>query len=142
MAWVKGAEPKKRVKEVPPPEPAVPTPVVARMIDPRIFDPAHSRRAAMQADVSIPLLTQMARGYTRDRGFDADGRPNSEISAIITTAAARLGVNLSQATGTQTWRGGGGEGGTGETVRDVRSAWNGWNLAELAVLNRYRRTAL
>lgn len=84
-------------------------------------------------DAAIAQITVMAKAYTRGRGFDEDGEPNEEISAVITTASARLAAN---GTGNQ-WR---------KRVDDVeveyRSSFQGWTLAELAVLNRYRATAM
>lgn len=76
----------------------------------------------------IPVVTTMARAYTRGRGFSG-GEPNDEIAAVITTAAARLAANP---TGLQSKR-----------VDDVEYRYSlassfGWTLAELAVLNRYR----
>ena len=80
----------------------------------------------------IPIITTMAKAYTRGRGFD-DGEPNDELAAVITTAAARLAANGSQGL----WR---------KRVDDVeydwRSSFTGWTLAEQAVLNRYRKRAM
>ena len=76
----------------------------------------------------VPLVTTMAKAYTRGRGF-ADNEPNSEIAAVITTASARLAAN---GTGLQAKR-----------IDEVEYRYSlassfGWTLAELAVLNRYR----
>jgi hypothetical protein len=38
----------------------------------------------------VPLITSIAKSYTRGRGFEVDGEPNAEIAAVITTASARL----------------------------------------------------
>lgn len=77
---------------------------------------------------AVPIVTTMAKAYTRGRGFDGN-EPNDDIAAVITTAAARLAAN-----GSQTQR--------RKRVDDVeietRSSFLGWTLAELAVLNRYR----
>lgn len=82
---------------------------------------------------AISQITVMARAYTRGRGFEYNEWPNEEIEAVITTAAARLAANGS---GTQFRK----------KVDDVeieyRSSFQGWTLAELAVLNRYRKTAM
>ncbi len=81
---------------------------------------------------AISQITVMCRAYTRGRGFDFID-PNEELAAVITTAAARLAANGS---GTM-YR---------KKVDDVeieyRSSFQGWTLAELAVLNRYRKTAM
>lgn len=109
----------------------------ARLIDERSSE-AHSRRAMMLADSAVPLVTAFARAYTRGRGFDADGTPNEEIAAVITTASARLGSNTGQTSTSRTEN----HGDAGSMTHDVRSWFTGWTLAELLVLNRYRKRAL
>ena len=84
--------------------------------------------AAGDVTTVVPIVTTMARAYTRGRGFDA-GEPNDEIAAVIATAAARLAVN-----GKQLAR---------KKVDDVEYEYTlrgtfGWTLAEQVVLNRYR----
>lgn len=106
---------------------------VARLIDEREFSPQHARRAIMLADSSVPLVTAFAKAYTRGRGFDAQGEPNEEIAAVITTASARLGSNTAQTSTSRT---------DGEVTREQRSWFTGWTLAELMVLNRYRKRAM
>ena len=80
----------------------------------------------------VPIITTMAKAYTRGRGFDGND-PNDEIAAVITIAAARLAANAQQGL----WR---------KRVDDVeyewRSLFGGWTLAELSVLNRYRKRAM
>lgn len=83
-------------------------------------------------DAAIAQVTVLARAYTRGRGFD-DGDPNEEISAVITTAAARLAANGRQTVVREK---------VGEVERESKSSFTGWTLAELAVLNRYRVTAM
>src|SRR5262245_33838521 len=84
------------------------------------------------AEQVIPIVTTLAKSYTRGRGFDGN-KPNDELAAVITTAAARLAANGQQGL----WR---------KRVDDVeyecRSSFGGWTLAELAVLNRYRVRAM
>jgi len=58
---------------------------------------------------AVAQITVMVRAYTRGRGF-IDGIPNEELSAAITTAAARLAANGS---GTQ-WR---------KKVDDIEYEW-------------------
>ncbi|MCB0931656.1 MAG: hypothetical protein KDB71_07120 [Mycobacterium sp.] len=82
---------------------------------------------------AVPLITAMAKAYTRGRGFDDDGDPSEEIAAVITTASVRLAANTRQTDHAQTM---------GEFSETVRSFFNGWTLAELAVLNRYRVRAM
>ena len=81
---------------------------------------------------AIAQVTVMARAYTRGRGFD-DGEPNDEIAAVITTASARLAANGRQTLAREK---------VDDVEREVRSSFQGWTLAELAVLNRYRVTAM
>ena len=40
----------------------------------------------------VPIITTMAKAYTRGRGFDG-AEPNEDIAAVITTASARLAAN-------------------------------------------------
>lgn len=83
-------------------------------------------------DAAIAQVTVLARAYTRGRGFDA-GEPNDELSAVITTASARLAANGRQTLGRKK---------VDDVEHEVRSSFLGWTLAELAVLNRYRVTAM
>lgn len=73
------------------------------------------------------IVTALARGYTRGEGF-TDGDPNDEIAAVIVTATARLVANPQQLT-------------TDIGGTSVRGGFIGFNLAELFVLNRYRKRA-
>ena len=73
----------------------------------------------------LPIITAMASAYTRGNGFTA-GEPNEEISAVITTATARLMANPDQV---QYKLGN----------MSFQSFFNGWTLAETFVLNRYRK---
>ena len=73
----------------------------------------------------LPIITAMASAYTRGVGFTA-GEPNEEISAVITTATARLMANPDQV---QYKLGN----------MSFQSFFNGWTLAETFVLNRYRK---
>ncbi|MDO3074754.1 hypothetical protein P5V19_16820 [Mycobacteroides abscessus subsp. abscessus] len=86
-----------------------------------------------QGDVTlvVPLVTRLAKSYTRGRGFD-DDEPNPEIAAVIVTASARLAAN-----GNGLWS---------KQIDDVKYEYArfgfGWTLGELAVLNRYRKRAM
>lgn len=94
---------------------------VARFVG-RPDDPATIALAAQH----VPVITALARAYTRDRGF-ADGGPNADIKAVLTAATARLMANPDQIR---------------QTVGGVSlDGFTGWTLAELAVLNRYRKRA-
>ncbi|WP_059013966.1 hypothetical protein [Mycobacterium sp. M26] len=76
----------------------------------------------------VPVITAMVRSYTRGRGF-ADGEPNDELAAVITTASARMVANPEQL-----------QSKVGSL--EIRGGFQGFTLAETFVLNRYRRTAL
>ena len=97
-------------------------------------DPANVT-ALTDGDVAtvVPLVTVMAKAYTRGNGFDSGGWPNEDLAAVITTAAARLAANGAQLRQSTT---------AGVFAQDLRSSFEGWTLVELAVLNRYRRRAM
>ncbi len=94
--------------------------------------PGNAYPGTSSVAAAVAQITVMVRAYTRGRGFDED-EPNDELAAVITTAAARLAVNGSGV-------------GFRTKVNDVEEEWRtgftGWTLAELAVLNRYRVTAM
>lgn len=86
------------------------------------------------AELVVPLIQTMAKAYTRGHGFDAEGRPNAELAAVITTASARFIANPAQHSGAVT---------VGPFTHDNRSrGFEGWTLAEQFVLNRYRKRAM
>lgn len=89
-------------------------------------DPVEDDAAVAAA---VDTVTVLARAYTRGRGFAEDG-PNTDISAVIITAAARLVSNPRQF-GVE-WP----VGHTGNKV--LRGGFTGWSLAEQTALNRYR----
>lgn len=71
------------------------------------------------------IIQALAKSYTRGGGFVA-GEPLEDVAAVIVTASARLAANPEQIAyqvGAVAFRGG----------------FEGWSLAELAVLNRYRK---
>ena len=45
------------------------------------------------AGTVVPLIAQMAKAYTRDRGFDEYGDPNDDIKAVVAVASARLSAD-------------------------------------------------
>lgn len=79
------------------------------------------------AGETLPIITAMARAYTRGSGFEGL-EPNDEIGAVITTATARLMANPDQVQ----YR-------AGEV--SYQSSFSGWTLVETFVLNRYRKRA-
>ncbi|WP_137120913.1 hypothetical protein [Segeticoccus rhizosphaerae] len=78
----------------------------------------------------VPIVTALARSYTRGNGFNGT-TATEDLCAVITTATARLVPNpsgtVAEAIGTYSVRPG---------------VFNGWTLAETFVLNRYRKRAL
>jgi hypothetical protein len=95
---------------------------------------AYDVTAVTQGDLEtvVPVVTVMARAYTRGNGF-ANGEPNDEIAAVITTASARLAAN-----GTQLRR----QDTAGVFTRTLSDSFHGWTLAERIVLDRYRVKAM
>lgn len=79
------------------------------------------------ADQQVPIITAMARAYTRDKGFEAD-LVEEDLAAVIITATARLMANPDQVN----YRSG---------SVSFQSHFTGWSLAETFVLNRYRKRA-
>lgn len=80
------------------------------------------------AENHAQVLTNMCLAYTRGVGFTAEGVPNAQIASVIVTAAARLVANPEQIA-------------TDVGGVSTRGGFNGFNLAELFVLNRYRKQA-
>lgn len=99
---------------------------VAALLDGQIVP---SARTLALAGSAVPVITVMAKAYTRGRGFAGAQPASDEIAAVITTAAARLAANTAQLATART---------TDDRAVDVRGAFTGWSCAELAVLNRYR----
>jgi hypothetical protein len=88
--------------------------------------------ASEVAELTVQIITAMAKAYTRGHGFEA-GEPSEELAAVITTASARFIGNTKQTSMAMT---------TGPFTADLRSYFTGWTLAELFVLNRYRKRAM
>ncbi|MFT4395790.1 hypothetical protein ACLTEW_12735 [Gordonia lacunae] len=75
------------------------------------------------------VVTAQVRAYTRDRGFSGD-QPAPDLDTVILTSTARLVANPENL--------------RSEKIGDYevqRQVVEGWTLAELAILNRYRRRA-
>jgi hypothetical protein len=79
----------------------------------------------------LATVTQLANAYTRGVGF-TNGVPNADISAVITTAAARLLAHPRQLAVDET---------VGPDSAGFRTGFTGWSVLETIVLNRYRVTA-
>lgn len=113
----------------PPPEPEPPaevSPEVQRVAD--FLGQGDNPELVALAGEHVVVITAMARAYTRGAGFYGD-MPEPDVEAVVTTATARLVANPEQI-----------RYGVGST--QYFGGFTGWSLAELAVLNRYRRRAL
>lgn len=77
------------------------------------------------------IITAMARGYTRDRGFE-NGEPAEDLAAVIVTATARLLANPDQVPNDVT---------AGSFSKRTYAGFTGWSLAETFILDRYRKRA-
>lgn len=78
----------------------------------------------------VPIVREMARSYTRGLGFSQENpaQCSEGLAAVITTASARMISNPLQ---------------NQQTVGGVTegAGFVGWSLAELFVLNGYRKRA-
>lgn len=81
---------------------------------------------------AIPVITTMVKAYVRG-GEDWDASDYDDVEAVIVTATARLVTNPGQIAADQA---------AGPFTQSLRGGFTGWTLAELAVLNRYRKTAV
>lgn len=81
------------------------------------------------AEQAVPVVTVMVKAYVRG---GPDWEPNDELDAVIVTASARMVSNPSGLPMDFT---------TGSFAHSIRGAFQGWTLAELFVLNRYRKRA-
>lgn len=91
-------------------------------------DYAGEDEAQLHIDTAIALI----EGYTRGNHANATGELRNGISSVILTVAARLQANPGQITRRD-------QAGSFSTHRGP--GFNGFTLAELAILNRYRKRA-
>lgn len=84
------------------------------------------------ANAQLPVVEAFVYGYTRGRGFPAFGVAPAEpvLQNVIVSAVGRLLANPDQVKQYQ----------VGDYM-ERGAVLNGWTLAELAILNRYRRRA-
>lgn len=82
------------------------------------------------ADQALPIITAMVNAYTRGRGFTS-GQPADDLDAVITTATTRWVVNPDQNKREA----------IGGDYDVTPAVFEGFTLAELFVLNRYRKRA-
>ena len=107
----------------PPPTPT--DPLVAALL--AFLNASDDPEMIALAEAHLPIVTSMVKAYTRGNGFDTFG-PKEDVKSVIITAAARLVVNPEQAIRV-----------TIGDYSETKAVFNGFSLAELAVLNRYRR---
>lgn len=88
------------------------------------------QQATTQLDTVLNTAFHMVRAYTRGRGFGEFGQCDESIAAVIVSCAARLYVNPTLERQT-----------TVGPFSTSPGIFNGWSLAELAILNNYRRRA-
>ena len=86
----------------------------------------------VQAEAVLQVVTSLASGYTRGRGFTADGEPYSDVVAVILRAALRYLTNMEQVRSRS----------MGPFRVDFGDGFAGWTTTELMVLNRYRQRAM
>lgn len=73
------------------------------------------------------VVSAFVNGYTRGRGFKA-GRPAAALQPVIVSAAARLAINPENLKRIDV-----------DNVSESRTVFEGFTIAELGVLNNYRR---
>lgn len=84
------------------------------------------------AEAYLPMVWEMAREYTRGKGFNDDGtEAEPSIVAVVKLACVRIVSNPTQTKRYQ----------VGE-YSETPSLFQGWTVAELSVLNTYRVRAL
>jgi len=87
---------------------------------------------ATLADEHLPVVAQLARSFTRGRGFADPAAVPADLLSVILAATARLVGNPRQLARDAI-------GIPGDFTREHVGSFNGWTLAELMVLNGYRR---
>lgn len=102
-----------------------PSDVLSLLGRPGEFDPT----IVAQVEQAISIAAAQVRSYTRNKGFSGD-QPTPELDTVVLTTAARIVSNPENLTKESV--------GPFETERRII---DGWTLAEMAVLNRYRRRA-
>ena len=94
-----------------------------------ITDATETERA--RAEDAVEVVRMYVWAYVRGNGFTGYDEPNRPLAAVIHSGAARLYSNPEQERQH-----------TAGAVSVAPSVMAGFTLAELAVLNRYRRRAL
>lgn len=84
------------------------------------------------AALALESARALIEGYTRGRHLDPFGNPRPGIDSVVLTVAARIAANPGQIVSRDT---------AGPFTRSRGEGFNGFTLAELAILNRYRKRA-
>lgn len=85
------------------------------------------------ATTAITTAEALIAGYCRGFHVDKLGNPRDGIEAVVMTVAARIAANPGQVSTNDS---------AGQFRRSRGTGFSGFTLAELAVLNRYRKRAL
>lgn len=88
---------------------------------------------ASTAATSIDAATALVDGYTRSNHLDHDGTPRPGVAHVVLTVAARIAANPGQVSYRVS---------AGAFSKQVGKGFSGFTLAELSILNRYRKRAL
>lgn len=88
-------------------------------------DPA----ATVTAEIAVPLVTAFVKGWTRGKGFNAEGEPAPDLGAVIVSAACRWTANPSQLEHVSAM---------GPFRAEFRSGFDGFTVGEQVILNGYR----
>lgn len=114
-----------------PEEPEEPAPPLVSKERLQAFTPDDALTDEVAA-LAVEAATALVEAYTRGRHLDGGGKPRPGITTVILTAAARIGANPGQVSRQD-------QAGSFSSRRGV--GFSGFTLAELAVLNRYRKRA-
>lgn len=85
------------------------------------------------ATTALTTAEALIAGYCRGCHVDRAGEYRDGIKAVVITVGARIAANPAQVTVRDT---------AGEFSRSRGAGFSGFTLAELAVLNRYRKRAV
>ena len=86
-----------------------------------------------QAEMALQTALAMVEGYTRGNHKDTSGNLRNGLESVVLTVSARIAANPGQIVARDS---------AGEFSRSRGAGFTGFTLAELAVLNRYRKRAI
>lgn len=88
---------------------------------------------ATQCEIAIESAVALIEGYTRGNHLNLAGKSRPGVDAVTLTVAARIVANPGQISRQDS---------AGTFSRRRGEGFSGFTLAELAILNRYRRRAI